>query len=728
MKKNMGLRPTCAAVRAVFERTADHTPFAAAALVSLAMAPGLAAAQTGETMTTLPRVEVQGQAIGGDYAAGETTVGAKTPTPVRDIPQVVNVVPRAVIDAQQANTLTDALRYVPGITLSAGEGGAIGDNINLRGQSARTDVFIDGFRDRGQYTRDTFFLESVEVLKGPSSLFFGRGSTGGVVNQVSKAPSLRNHNDVGLTIGTEDYYRASVDINRAISETAAFRVAAFGHTSDSTRDVVESERYGIAPSLRFGIGTPTTVTLSSVHLRSEEIPDLGIPTIQGTKANPGGPVHVDHDNFYGYTDDYFDQDVDAVTARIEHKFSPSLTLRNQTQYSSARIDTRATNIHLDTALNVWERGLRTREIDDTSLYNQTDLIAKFDTGGIKHTVVVGVEVGRDEYERTSFGPNDGTVQDLQNPVYGPLPSHIVQLPSSVTETDATTLAVYANDQVELNRHWKIVGGLRWDRFDVDQKAREVSTGDVTKLEQTDEVLSGRIGVVYQPTLTQSYYVSYGNSFNPSAETISLSEANENVDPEENKSYEIGGKWDLLNGNVSLTAAIFRIEKSDARSLDPVTGEVLLSGETQTDGFELGATGRILPNWQVFGGYTYLDGEIERLDERDGRTGPIVSRDGNDLVNTPKHNFTLWTTYFLTPEWELGGGLVYSSKRTLNNANTAEVGSYTRYDLTLAYHQKDYDIRLNVLNLTDKEYFEVASSSRAVPAQGRTALVTATYRF
>src|SRR5690606_32997601 len=233
MKKNMGLRPTCAAVRAVFERTADHTPFAAAALVSLAMAPGLAAAQTGETMTTLPRVEVQGQAIGGDYAAGETTVGAKTPTPVRDIPQVANVVPRAVIDAQQANTLTDALRYVPGITLSAGEGGAIGDNINLRGQSARTDVFIDGFRDRGQYTRDTFFLESVEVLKGPSSLFFGRGSTGGVINQVSKAPSLRNHNDVGLTIGTEDYYRASVDINRAISETAAFRVAAFGHTSDS---------------------------------------------------------------------------------------------------------------------------------------------------------------------------------------------------------------------------------------------------------------------------------------------------------------------------------------------------------------------------------------------------------------------------------------------------------------------------------------------------------------
>lgn len=725
MKQPMALRPASAAVRAVFENSPapynNKSSLLPAALVCLALMPGVIGAQ--ET-ATLPAVQVQGEAV-DEYAAGASTVGAKTLTPLRDIPQVVNVVPRAVIDAQQANTLTDALRYVPGVTLSAGEGGAIGDNINLRGQSARTDMFLDGFRDRGQYTRDTFFIESVEVLKGPSSLFFGRGSTGGVVNQVSKAPSLRAHNEVGLTAGTEDYYRGTFDINRPMTDTSAFRIAAVAHTNHSTRDVVEAERFGVAPSLRFGIGTPTTFTLSSMHLRSEEVPDLGISTAPGgTKANPAKPFDVHHDNFYGFTDDYFDQDVDAVTARIEHKFSPNLTLRNQTQFSSTRIDTRATNFNR-TSL---ERSLRAREVDDTSIYNQTDLVAKFDTGGIEHTLVGGVEIGRDEYERTTLGdptkanPNNTGViiGDINNPVYGKLPASFMQTPISEVETDATTLAVYLNDQIELSKQWKVVGGLRYDRFRADQKTTTVATGDVVKLDSSDEMLSGRAGVVYQPTPTQSYYVSYGTSFNPSAETVTLSADNEKVDPEKNRSYEVGAKWDVLNGNLSLTTALFRIEKTDARTEDPVTGDVVLTGKTRTDGAEFGFAGRILPNWQVFGGYTYLDGEV-----RDDANADLV---GNTLLNTPKHNFTLWTTFFFTPEWELGGGLVRTSERLLNNDNTAKVDGYTRYDLTLAYHQKDYDIRLNVLNLADKEYFEAASSGRAVPAQGRTALVTATYRF
>jgi catecholate siderophore receptor len=731
MNRTPAPRLLSAAIQSLFDDDSSAqqikrgTKFVPAALLCLAMTPVVSFAQSAAQATTLPEVQVQDSAVGEDYAAGASSVGAKTPTPLRDIPQVVNVVPRAVMDAQQANTLTEALRYVPGITLSAGEGGAIGDNINLRGQSARTDIFLNGFRDRGQYTRDSFFIESVEVLKGPSSLFFGRGSTGGVINQVSKEPSLRAHNEVGLTAGTEDYYRGTVDINRPMTDTSAFRIAAMAHTNHSTRDVVEAERFGVAPSLRFGIGTPTTVTLSSVHLRSEEIPDLGISTISsdpaapaGTKANPAKPFDVDHDNFYGFTDDYFDQDVDAVTARIEHKFSSNLRLRNQTQFSSTRIDTRATNFNR-TSL---ERSLRTREIDDTSLYNQTDLIAKFDTGGIRHTVVAGVEIGRDEYERTSFGPNNTGViiGDINHPVYAKLPAGFVQTPTSEVETDANTLAVYLNDQVELSKQWKVVGGLRYDRFRADQETTTIATGDVVKIDQNDEMLSGRAGIVYQPTSTQSYYVSYGTSFNPAAETISISAANESVDPEKNRSYEVGGKWDLLDGNLSLTAALFRIEKTDARTEDPITGDVVLAGETRTDGAELGFTGRILPNWQVFGGYTYLDGEV-----REDGDNTLV---GNTLLNTPEHNFTLWTTYRITPEWELGGGFVHVSERMLNNTNTAKVDGYTRYDLTLAYRQKDYDIRLNVLNLADKEYFEAASSGRAVPAQGRTALVTATYRF
>lgn len=728
MQGKPAVRALSAAVQTAFDAVEVESPrrhlVRPAALLCAALSP-MSAFADAPGVTTLPPVQVRGEALGGDYAPGAATVGAKTATPVRDIPQVITVVPQAVLSAQQANTLTDALRYVPGITLSAGEGGAIGDNINLRGQSARTDVFIDGFRDRGQYTRDTFYIDSVEVLKGPSSLFFGRGSTGGVINQVSKAPGLRPRNDVGVTVGTEDYYRATADFNRPLSDTSALRIAAVAHTNKSTRDVVESERYGVAPSLRFGIGTPTTFTISSMHLRSKEIPDLGVSTISsdpanpaGTKADPARPFHVDHDNFYGFTDDYFDQDVDAVTARIEHRFSPALTLRNQTQFNSARIDARATNFNRNTL----ERSLRRRDIDDSSLYNQTDLIGKFATGSVKHTVVAGVEVGRDDYNRTSFGPNNTGVfiGDIDHPVYAPLPAGVVQTPSSRVGTDAYTFAAYLNDTIALNEQWKVVGGLRHDRFRASQKTTDVATGVVTKLSSDDSMLSGRAGIVWQPTQAQSYYASYGTSFNPSAETITLSAANEKVDPEKNRSYEIGAKWDLFDADLSLTAALFRIEKTNARTTDPITDDVTVTGKTRTDGFELGFAGRILPNWQVFGGYTWLDGEV-----RKDADATLV---GNTLLNTPKRNATLWTTWRFTPEWELGGGLVYTSERMLNNANTSVVSGYTRYDMTLAWHQKDYEVRLNVFNLTDKDYYDAAAANRAVPAQGRTALVSATYHF
>ena len=732
MKRTPAPRPLSATIHTLFDgspsspqikRGATLIP---AALLCLVMTPAVSFAQSVAQTTTLPQVQVQGSAVGEDYAAGVSNVGAKTPTPLRDIPQSVTVVPRAVMEAQSANTLTDALRYVPGITLSAGEGGSIGDNINLRGQSARTDIFLDGFRDRGQYSRDTFFVESVEVLRGPSSLFFGRGSTGGVINQVSKAPGLHAKNEVGVSVGTEDYYRATADFNRPLSDTSAFRIAGMAHNSQSTRDIVESERYGVAPSLRFGIGTPTTVTLSSVHQRARDLPDYGFPIAAGgTKENPAEPIKADRDNFYGFTDDFFNQDVDAVTARIEHKFSPTLTLRNQTQFTSVRLDARPTPI---TAAGV--RGPRDREIDDTSLYNQTELISKFRTGGVKHTVVAGVELGRDEYERDSFSfTNLPGPQNLDHPIYGPLPDSVDRRLDDRISVDANTVAVYLNDQIELTKQWKLAAGLRWDRFDAEQKTIDVDGdgGGQDGIDRTDKKLSGRAGIVYQPTETQSYYVSYGTSFNPSAETVSISnntlDANaEPLPPEKNKSYEVGGKWDLLNGNLSLTAALFRIEKTDARTEDPITQEVTLQGETQTDGFEVGVSGRITPAWQVFGGYTYLDGEIKNFADNN------VSLDGNRLQNTPRHTYSLWTSYRLTPEWELGGGLVHSSERVLNNANTAVVDGYTRYDATLAYHQKDYDVRLNILNLTDEEYFETASGGRAVPAQGRTALVTATYRF
>ncbi|OGB26730.1 MAG: hypothetical protein A3I66_13390 [Burkholderiales bacterium RIFCSPLOWO2_02_FULL_57_36] len=700
------------------------TPLAAALLAAFASPVALqqnAFAQTNQIETTLPEVSVQDITGNNGYAPAVSTVGGKVPTAIRDIPQSVTVINRAVLDAQSATTLTEALRNVPGITLGAGEGGVIGDNISIRGYSARTDIFLDGIRDRGQYARETFFIDSVEVLRGPSSMMFGRGSTGGVINQVSKQANLRELTEVGVSLGTDSYYRTTADINRPLSDTSAFRISALAHANDSTRDITESKRYGVAPSLRFGIGTPTEVSISSVHQRRKDIPDYGFPFASGgTKANPAEPLDLERDNFYGFTDDKFDQDVDILNLRVEHKFSPTLSLRNQTQLSDARIHAVPTTVS-----NAGVRNRREREIDDRSLFNQTDLIAKFDTGAIKHTLITGVEIGRESYENQRYDWTGESNQSLTNPVYGPMPAGAARSRIDFTDNSANTFAAYVNDTVALNKQWKLVGGLRWDRFDFDGNTLDNSSGAVSSLAQTDKMLSHRWGVLYQPTDTQSYYASYGTSFNPSAETMTLSAVNLNIDPEENRSLEIGAKWDLLNGGLGLTAALFQVEKTNARSRDEFNNVVGV-GNTRVNGFELGAVGQLAKNWQIFGGYTYLDGKIVSLSEVSG--GVRASRDGNVLTNSPKHSATLWSTYRLGNAWEIGGGAVYSAERIVNNANTAKVGGYTRYDATLAYLTKKYDVRLSLQNLTDKHYFEVASGGRATPATGRALIASVNYRF
>ena len=693
-------------------------PVAAALLAAFSSPIVLAQAQPHSS--DLPEVTVRDNATPNDYAPATSNAGSKTPAAIRDIPQTVTVINRAVLESQGAATLTDALRNVPGITLGAGEGGVIGDNINIRGYSARTDLFLDGMRDRGQYARDTFFLESVEVLKGPSSMLFGRGSTGGVVNQVSRQPGLKPLTEIGVSAGTHATYRTTADINRPLSDTSAFRVSAVAHTNESTRDAVDSKRIGVAPSLRFGIGTPTEVTISSVHQRRDDTPDYGFPfTAGGTRANPARPIDQPHNRFYGYTDDRFDQDTDLLTARIEHRISPLLTLRNQTQYSTARIDAAPTTT---SAAGVRDR--REREIDDRSVYNQTDLIARLDTGGIKHTLVTGVEVGRDSFENQRYDWTGETAQNLSNPVYGPMPANAVRTRADFTDNSADTFAVYANDTFDLNKHWKLVAGVRWDRYSFDGTTLNNVTNVATSMSQTDRMLSSRLGLIYQPDEAQSYYLSYGTSFNPSAETMTLTAANLNIKPEKNRSIEIGGKWDVLNG-LALNAALFRVEKTNARSRDAFNN-VTSTGETRVSGAEIGIAGQLTKQWQVFGGYTYLDGKIVDLAESSNNVRSVSS--GNILPNTPRHSASLWSTYRLGRSWEIGGGAVYSSERLVNNANTALVDGYTRIDATVAYLTKQYDLRLNLQNLTDKQYFDVASGGRATPATGRTVLATLTYRF
>jgi catecholate siderophore receptor len=538
------------------------------------------------------------------------------------------------------------------------------------------------------------------------------------------------------------------------------RVEAFGQDIQSTRDIVHNKDSGVAPSLRFGIGTPTEVTLSGLFQHNRDLPDYGFPLIRTSNGGVGTvrkPVDAPDNRYYGYLDDHFDQDVSVVSAVIRHKISPTLTFRNQTQYSEYEID--ASPSPLGTVSRVGggvpsfndplsilnaQRQDRDRKLHDKSLFNQSELIAKLQSGAVLHTVTTGLEIGRDEYQedRYAWNPTNVTI-NLGNPVNGYRPG--ARRLSRVAETTADTVGVYINDQIDLDKQWKVVAGLRWDRFKTHSNLQKFMlpagfSADTTVVapDHTDTMLSPRTGVIYQPTDAASYYVSYGVSFNPTAETINASgsaatSASANLDPEKNRSIEVGAKLDFLGGNLSFNSAVFRVEKTNARTTDPVTGVISLDGDIRVQGVELGVIGRITPAWQVMAGYTLLDGKIVKSLETGANTATNnldagLRAEGKMPQNTPRNSASVWTTYGFLGNWEAGGGLLYSSKRYVNNFETAQIDGYTRADATLAYKQKSYDLRLNLQNLTDKKYFEAASGGRATPVRGRTAILTMAYRF
>ena len=729
-----------------------HTRLATA-LMTLFAAP---AAWSEADPASLPVVTVHGSDDRDRYTAPTSSLSKIGD--LHDAPQSVTVLNKALLQSQGASSLADALRNVPGITLGGAEGGQIGNNVNLNGFSARTDLYLDGFRDRGQYYRDTFALDSVEVLMGPSSMLFGRGSTGGVINQVTKKPTLRPITELSASVTTNGMVRTTVDLDRALTDDAAFRVAAMAQDGKpTTRDEMKNRDYGVAPSLRLGIGSPTEITLSALLQHNHDMPDYGVSPLNGH------PAPVDRNTFYGYTDDRTLQDVVALNASIEHRISPTLLLRNQTQYNDVRVNavetasqgigtvfpvsqTAATAPPGYTALTT--AGISTlspgllgvrlqshdRVIHDKSLFNQTELDAHFDTGAVKHHLLLGGELGRDTYVNQAYSRNgscDGVAlggtsgyigcEPLLDPSYTRSPV-VARTTGDLATSRANSVAAYANDTVELTPRFKVVGGVRYDHYQASVQNSITTATVLARVDQTVHYTSVRAGGIWQPTEQQSYYLSYSTSFNPSLEQLTNTTAASTLAPEENRAYELGGKWDLAGGKVSLDAAAFRITKFNARD-QQADGSYTAAGTIRVDGARLGASGQVARGWKVFAGYAFLDARI--ID------GIAVGTTGMVPINTPRHSATLWSTYELTHDWEIGGGTTYLSSRYLNNTDLVKVPGYARFDATVAWHQPKYDIRLNVFNLANKSYYDALIASdggRGVPGTGRSAMLSFTYHL
>lgn len=707
-----------------------------AGMLAAALSPGLALAADAPTKLETVRVEAE-TPVRGSLKTESSAIG-KLNQKLKDIPQSVTVVSKQLLEDQAVSNLKDALRNVPGITFAAGEGGRTGDQVVIRGFSAFTDTYLDGMRDIGQYNRDTFNLEKVEVLKGASSMLFGRGSTGGVVNQASKTPFAGSLVAGEIGVGSNRFTRSTFDINQAFSDTAAMRVNLMATDDGSDRGPAKSQRFGIAPSLAFGLGEPTTVVLSYFHQKEDNVPDYGIPF----NANTQQPIDVPRDRFYGLNSDFEKTQTDIVTAKITHRFSDDLVLSNQLRFNRFWRDVSPTapripgitpsNPVMDSSrIN---RSKPMRDGTDWSWNNQTDLVSKFDTGSVRHTLLTGVELSKEKSDTSRYAllntPPSTTV-GVPDPG---VPVDLSRYRSSNTQFDASNIGLYAMDTLELTPQWKAVVGARFDRFSGDYKIRAGNRdGSVNQdpsrsydVSRTDNVWSWRSGLIWQPSTAQSYYLSYGTSFNPSGEAYALDKATAKVDPEKNRNIELGAKWDLFDGDASLRAALFRIEKTNERNTDandPNT--VLLSGKRHTDGVEVEGAGRLTERWDVFAGLTLMK---SRIDKAAPPALGAAGTEGNMPRYTPKVTANLWTTYKFTEEVIGGFGLTHVGKRYAHEANTNYLPAYTVANAMLAYETRKYKVQLNVNNLANKTYFDGGYPAHATLGTPREAQLTVSFKY
>ena len=730
---------------------------AVATAVSMALVSGFASAQQENNVVaeTEDEVVIEGRIYRSEISSDKFTA------PLLDTPKSVAIVPAALISEQGGTSLVDALKNVPGVTFNAGEGGQpAGDNLKIRGFDAGADVFIDGLRDAGSQYRDIFALDQIEVIKGPGSAYTGRGSTGGSVNLVTKKPTANTFFNSTLGGGTDAYLRATVDTNLVISDSAAFRLNLLGHQADVPgRNDVFIDHTGIAPSLALGLGTPTRVYVDYYNFRADDMPDYSIPYGRNAEntAAAGPPVDVARDNFYGLVNrDFQEVSADVGTLRFEHDFADGLSLRNTTRYGESANDYIVTNPD-DGRGNVPNgyvvRNAKSRDSTTTSKANLTEISGDFMLGSMEHSATAGLEFSNERmYNRnylveslfsgnavTDFANScsaPGAVGSASNfnctTLGNPNPrdpwSGTITPSLSATTAETDTRSVYVMDTLTFDDRWSMNLGLRYDDYQTTQLAGLIAAPVETN--NDSDFWNYQFGVVYKPAEYGSIYLAIGTSSNPSGNTLgdgteNLTVINEDLEPEENRNYEIGTKWDLLNDHLSLTAAVFHTEKTNARvAMEPgTTGRQETVGEQLVRGTELGLTGQIADGWLLSASYTFLDSEI--VDD-----GPINTDEGNVFPNTPRSSANLWTSYEIGEAFVIGGGATYVDKRYGNTANTVWIPSYLTYDAMASLGLGErVTLQLNLHNLTDEIYYvRPYSNHYAALGPARSAVVTATFNF
>ncbi|MPQ59063.1 catecholate siderophore receptor Fiu [Duganella sp. FT27W] len=771
----------------------QHMSAALAAMLLPVAAHAVAAAdEQAQAPQTLSEVKVQGAAE--DTFKADRAVSAKYTEKLVDTAQTITVIKKELIEQQGAVSLTEALRNTPGVgAFFLGENGNTntGDAIFMRGFDTSGSIYVDGVRDVGSITRDIFNIEQIDVLKGPAGTDNGRSAPTGSINLVSKRPQLEDAYLGSATVGSGKQRRATADVNQVINADSgtAFRLNALVQDSENpARDMIKNKRWAVAPSLAFGLNGPTRFYLNFLHVKQDNIPDGGVLTIglpgytppYLAAATTGTPAaiaasaaaaaadrirlaplatapRVNPKNFYGSEKDHDNVTADQFTARLEHDFANGVKLQNTTRYGKNKQDYLLTafmatsaNLIVTGTPDTWTMARSTLTYKDQTnkvLTNQTNVTAEFGTGAVKHTLVAGLEFITEKQTNYTLATTAGTAI-TRTSIYNPNPATPQTFTYARTGAQAVgntdTQAVYLFDTAKFG-DWIINGGLRLDHFSTtyDSVAIQgtatpqtipVGTRIATNLKVGDTLVNGKLSALYKLTPESSVYALAASSKAPPGGTnFSLSAnansaANPNYDPQETTNYEFGGKWDLLQQKLSLSAAVYRTTVKNEVEQDATSGTYFQTGEKRNQGVELGVTGEITRGWLVSAGYTRMSAKVTN--------GRAVAADGEVyLAYTPKQSFTSWTSYTLPFGLTVGGGVRFNDqlRRGTDGAvgTPSHIDSYWVADAMASYPlNKHIDLRLNVYNLTDKEYVAAINKSgyRYTPGQPRSGSLTANIKF
>lgn len=697
---------------------------------------------------------------------------SRMPQDVMHTPQNINVVPQALMQQQNVKSLDEALRNVPGVTASIGEGagGMNGDQFLIRGFQAQNDIYEDGLRDFGVYSRDSFNFESVSVIKGPSSEVFGNGTTGGAINMVTKTPGLDNHYRAEFNGGSGSYYRGTLDVNQRLDATTAFRITGMGDEHNIVgRDYIYSHRWGIAPSIAFGLGSRATLVLQYMHQQENSVPDFGVPVVKKPGSTVGKPITeygIRRTNWYGTDSDQNSTNDNMETARFTYKVNDNITVYNDLRggeyyrtfaASKATCDATCVNNYFlgDPSDALVARsgpsGAGNGKGGGTyfaplpyqqrswSVQNVASVVANFNTSFLKHQLVAGFDIERVNDVRaqsTYLNPKAYASLVNPNPHVGNLnmvsgdanPAGLVALGSLGAKADSSgygfDTGLFLFDQIWFTKWLSIKGGFRWDRWQTSYnlKGGDVATNPDQHFHDTTGVFNPNVSLMLTPDDHQMYYFTWSSSTTPMGMYVTNGSVpirpgtNSFASPEKSQLYEVGAKYSLLNGRMGVTGSLFRLEKGNALNADPVTGTIEGSSDRQRNqGLELSVGGIILPGWNISATYALYDSSTTY--------SATAANRGKNIQYVPHNQATLWTAYAAFPNtpynFTVGGGVTWRQRVWLDAANTYRVPSNLDFSAMVSHRfDQHWKLSMNGYNLANRLNYQSLFSNRATPAAGR----------